>query len=328
MGICTNEMGILGESAMKKIAFIFPGQGAQYVGMGKELYDEFDSVKDIFNKANDILKQNITQLCFNGPEDELMKTENTQPAILLVSIAAMTALNEHGYTPCMVGGLSLGEYSALVAAQAISLEDAIPLVRKRGQYMQEAVPLGIGAMAAIIGLSTEKVEECCRLSEDKGTITPANYNCPGQIVVSGHKEAVEKACTLAKEMGAKRAVMLPVSAPFHSPLLEPAGIRLKEELEKIQVKTPKIPVVANIHAKPEDDPAQIKENLVRQVSSPVRWEESVRYMMSQGINIFVEVGPGRALNGFLRKISRDIKGYNVQDMASLEKTLQGLEDAI
>ena len=321
-------MGILGESAMKKIAFIFPGQGAQYVGMGKELYDEFDSVKDIFHNANDILKQDIAELCFNGPEEELMKTENTQPAILLVSIAAMTALKEHGYTPHMVGGLSLGEYSALVAAQALSLEDAIPLVRKRGQYMQEAVPLGVGAMAAIIGLSTEKVEECCQLAEDRGIITPANYNCPGQIVVSGHKEAVEKACALAKEMGAKRAVMLSVSAPFHSPLLEPAGTRLKEKLEKIQIKSPKLPVVANVHAKPEDDPARIKENLVCQVSSPVRWEESVRYMMSQGINIFIEVGPGKALNGFLRKISRDIKGYNVQDMASLEKTLQGLEDAI
>src|SRR5690554_4632949 len=172
-------MGILGESAMKKIAFIFPGQKTQYVGMGKELYDQFNSVKDIFNMANDILKQNITELCFNGPEDELMKTENTQPAILLVSIAAMTVLREHGFTPTMAAGLSLGEYGALVAAGVLDLEDALPLVRKRGQFMQEAVPFGVGAMAVIIGLSTEKVEECCRLVQNEGMVSPANYNCPG-----------------------------------------------------------------------------------------------------------------------------------------------------
>ena len=325
MGIGIDEMGILEENTMKKIAFIFPGQGAQYVGMGKELYDNFDSVRQLFNRANDILDQDIANLCFNGPEEGLLKTENTQPAILLVSMAAMMALQEHGYSPNMVAGLSLGEYGALVAAGALSLEDAIPLVRKRGQFMQQAVPLGVGAMAAIIGLSTEKVEECCRLAKDKGTINPANYNCPGQIVVSGHKEAVEKACALAKEMGSKRALMLAVSAPFHSPLLESAGTRLREELEKIQIKPPKVPVVTNVHAKPEDHPTNIEENLVLQVSSPVKWEDSVRYMMGQGINTFVEVGPGRALNGFLRKISRDIKGYNVQDMASLEKTLQELE---
>lgn len=328
MGICTNEMGILGESTMKKIAFIFPGQGAQYVGMGKELYENFDSVKQLFNRANDILEQDITELCFNGPEEDLMKTENTQPAILLVSIAAMMALKEHGYSPHMVAGLSLGEYSALVAAQALSLEDAIPLVRKRGQFMQEAVPLGVGAMAAIIGLSTDKVEESCKMAADLGTVNPANYNCPGQIVISGHKEAVEKACSFAKEMGARRAVMLAVSAPFHSQLLEPAGAKLREELKKIKIKLPQIPVVNNVYARPEEDPVKIEENLVRQVSSPVRWEESVRYMINQGIHEFVEVGPGRVLNGFLRKISRDIKGYNVQDMDSLQKTLQELEGAI
>ncbi len=309
---------------MKNIAFIYPGQGAQYVGMGRSLYDEYDSVKELFKRANDILGQDIKELCFHGPEEELLKTENTQPAILLVSMAATIALKEHGYSPHMVGGLSLGEYGALVAAGSLSLDDAIPLVRKRGQFMQEAVPFGVGAMAAIIGLSIEKVKECCVLSEDQGIINPANYNCPGQIVISGHKEAVKKACSLAKEMGAKRAVTLPVSAPFHSPLLESAGIRLKGELGKIQIKPPNIPVVANVTAASEDVPAKIEENLVLQVSSPVRWEESIRFMMAEGVEAFVEVGPGKALNGFLKRISRDIEGYNVEDVESLEKTLKGL----
>ncbi len=191
--------------------------------------------------------------------------------------------------------------------------------------MQQAVPIGVGAMAAIIGLSTDKVEECCNMAQNHGTVIPANYNCPGQVVISGHKAAVEKACDLAKDMGAKRALMLPVSAPFHSPLLEPAGIKLKEELKKVEIKRPAIPVVSNVYARCEDDPAIIEKNLVLQVSSPVKWEESVRYMMSQGVNTFIEVGPGKALNGFLKKISRDIQGYNVEDIPSLEKTLKGLE---
>ncbi|HZJ82361.1 MAG TPA: ACP S-malonyltransferase [Clostridia bacterium] len=313
---------------MKKIAFIFPGQGAQHVGMGKELYDNFNIVKELFDKTNDILEENISNLCFNGPEEELLKTENTQPAILAVSIAAMMALKENGINPYMVAGLSLGEYSALVAAEALTFEDAIPLVRKRGQFMQEAVPFGVGGMAAIIGLSGEKVEECCKLAEDMGTVVPANYNCPGQIVVSGHKQAVEKVCILAKEMGAKRGIILPVSAPFHSPLLEPAGLKLKKELEGIHINKPKMVLVSNVYATPEDNPVKIGENLVKQVSNPVRWEDTIRYMMDQGINTFIEVGPGKALNGFLKKISKDIEAYNVGNMDSLEKTLKGLEGEI
>lgn len=248
---------------------------------------------------------------------------------IIIDEISKRVLHKQGYTvdsipPTMAAGLSLGEYGALVAAGVLDLEDALPLVRKRGQFMQEAVPFGVGAMAAIIGLSTGKVEECCRLAQNEGMVSPANYNCPGQIVVSGYKPAVEKVCALAKDMGAKRALMLAVSAPFHSPLLEPAGLKLELELKKIRIKSPSIDVISNVHATMESNPSKIKGNLVLQVSSPVKWEESVRYMIDQGIDTYVEVGPGRTLNGFLRKISRDVRGYNIEDMDSLNKTLQGL----
>jgi len=308
----------------RKIAFVFPGQGAQYVGMGKDLYDNYAETRELFDRADEILANGIKSMCFEGPEEELKKTENTQPAILLVSVAAMRVLQRYGIHPDMVAGLSLGEYSALVAASSITFEDALPLVMKRGRFMQQAVPLGHGSMAAVLGLERQKVEECCNLASDVGVVEPANYNCPGQIVISGHVAAVEKACAIAKEMGAKRIVPLAVSAPFHCSLLKPAGEALQKELDGIDIKDPQIPVISNVEALPVRDAAHIRKLLVQQVSSPVRWEDSVRYMISQGIEVFIEVGPGKVLTGFLKKISPEVRGYNVGDIKSLEATLKEL----
>lgn len=303
-------------------AFVYPGQGAQTVGMGRELYEQYQEARDVFAAADDALGFSITALCFNGPEEELKKTAFTQPAILTVSAACHAVLAKFGVTPDIVGGHSLGEYTALVAAQSLTFADAVRLVHKRGQFMQEAVPLGEGAMAAIIGLDRDTVQAACeKIRAAGGLVEAVNFNCPGQIVIAGRQAAVEQAAAAMKEQGAKRAVMLPVSAPFHSSLMEPAAARLARELAQVEIQNPVIPVVTNVNGKVERDGAAIRETLVRQAKSPVWWEDCMHTIVQAGAQVVVEVGPGKTLTGFTRKIAKDVITLNVEDAASLEKTL-------
>lgn len=311
---------------MKKIAFIFPGQGAQYVGMGQEIAQNYEIANEIFERASEALGYDMKKLCFEGPEEELKKTENTQPSILTASIAIYEVLKQHGHVPEVVAGLSLGEYSALVAAKAISFEDAVKTVKARGKYMQEEVPLGVGTMAAFVGLERDKVLEACEKASEFGVVEPANFNSPMQIVVSGEVKAVEKAVEIGKELGAKRALVLNVSAPFHSSMLKGAGEKLGNELDKVELNDFTYPVVANVTADYYDGASSVKKLLVDQVSSSVLWEDSVRKMIEDGVNTFVEVGPGKALSGFIKRISKDVQLLNVQDSASLEKTLKALSE--
>jgi [acyl-carrier-protein] S-malonyltransferase len=305
-----------------KVAFLFPGQGSQYVGMGKELHEQFPVAARYFEQANDLLGFDITRLCWEGPEEELKKTANQQPAIVTVSSACLALLAEAGIKPDVVAGLSLGEYSALVAAGSLTFEQAVPLVRKRGTYMQEAVPMGVGGMAAILGMDTAELDGlCAEVRQESGLVVEgANYNCPGQVVISGHNPAVEQVMAKVSAAGGK-AVKLSVTAPFHSELLKPAGDMLAEALSSVEVLGARVPVVANVTADYVAEAAAIRDLLIRQVYSPVRWEESIRRMIADGVDLFIEVGPSRTLSGFLKKIDRKLKVFNIEDAQSLGKVL-------
>ncbi|WP_195429477.1 ACP S-malonyltransferase [Clostridium sp. D46t1_190503_E9] len=311
-----------------KTAFVFAGQGSQYIGMGKDLYENVPRCKEIFDKANDILSFDIKELIFNGNKEDLDITENTQPAILITSIAAKKAFEESGIKADVVAGLSLGEYSALVCANALSFEEAVVLVKKRGRYMQEAVPIGIGSMAAIIGLPLEKIKLAIENSKDKGIVEIANYNTNNQIVIGGEKEAVEKAKELCLEAGAKRAIELKVSGPFHTSLLEEASVKLKEELKNIEFNDPSTKIISNVTAEFIDNKADIEELLCSQIKSSVKWSESIEKMLNMGVDTFIEFGPGRVLSSFIKEISREkglkVNIYNVEDMKSLNKALEGI----
>jgi [acyl-carrier-protein] S-malonyltransferase len=304
---------------MKETAFIFPGQGSQYVGMGKEFYDQFRVAKEVFEEADDTLRFSISSLCFQGQEEELRLTENTQPAILTTSIAALKVLQtEKGINPKFAAGHSLGEYSALVASGALSFAEAVQTVRLRGKFMQEAVPVGEGAMAAILGMEREEVEKLCEEAAAGEVLSPANFNCPGQIVIAGHLKAVHRAIERVKQNG-KRAVLLPVSAPFHSPLMKPAGTRLEKALEEISIKDLNLPVVTNVEAEINTSKEKVKALLVAQVSSPVRWEESMRRMIEEGVEQVLEIGPGKVLSGLMKRIDSTVGTGNLEDLQTLKK---------
>lgn len=309
-----------------KTVFLFPGQGSQKVGMVKDLYEKYDSVKALIHEADEALGFSISQMMFEGPDTELMKTEFTQPAILTASVACWKVLGEHGVAPEAAAGHSLGEYSALVAAGALSFADAVTTVHLRGKFMQEAVPLGEGGMAAVIGLAPEAiVDVCAKVSETAGPVQAVNFNCPGQTVIAGATKAVEAACTALKEAGAKRAIMLKVSAPFHSTLMEPAAARLKEVLDKIDIHDAAIPVIANVNAKEETKAEEIRDNLIMQAAHPVHWEESVRHMIAEGYDTYVEAGPGTVLSGFMRKIDRAQTSMHAEDIATVEDVVNKIK---
>jgi [acyl-carrier-protein] S-malonyltransferase len=306
---------------MGQIAFVFPGQGSQAAGMGKALCDSFEVARSVFAEADAVLGLPLSQLCFEGPDEQLKLTENTQPAILAVSTAACRVLSEAGVRPDFVAGHSLGEYAALVAANSLSLADALRIVRKRGTYMQESVPVGQGAMAAILGMTADQVEALCCEAAQAEVLSPANLNSPSQIVIAGAAAAVDRALQLAKSHGAKKAVLLSVSAPFHCALMQPAQQRLAKDLGQISFRNPECPLINNADADEVRAGNAIADSLSRQVCSPVRWAESIQKLISAGVQLFVEVGPGKVLCGLIRQIDRTVRTANVEDPQSLTQAL-------
>jgi [acyl-carrier-protein] S-malonyltransferase len=311
-------------SADARLAFCFPGQGSQAVGMGRTFHETSAAARAVFEEASDALGFDVAKLCFEGPESDLQLTANTQPAVLTVSVAAARVLAERGITPAMVGGHSLGEYSALVSAGALSFGDAVRVVRRRGEFMQDAVPVGTGAMAAILGVDLPVVEEICREAANGDVLDVANINSPGQIVVAGHRAAVERAVALAAARGGKRSVLLPVSAPFHCRLMAPAAERLAEALDAVGTAAPRPPVVRNVDAQFTTRADEVRPFLVRQVTAPVRWTDCVTRMADDGCRTFLEVGPGRVLTGLLKRIDGAAKGFAIEDAAGLDKAVAAL----
>ncbi|SEN15454.1 ACP S-malonyltransferase [Lihuaxuella thermophila] len=310
---------------MGKIAFIFPGQGSQKVGMGREIASVHPNAEQVFAEADKVLGFSLSKLCFEGPEEDLRLTANTQPAILTTSIALFRVFQEAGIEPAYVAGHSLGEYSALVAAGSLSFREAVSTVHKRGTYMEEAVPAGLGAMAAVMNLDRGELDEICKsVTRENHVVEPANYNSPGQIVISGHRDAVKEAGEKAAEAGARRVIPLSVSGPFHSSLMKPAAERLAQTLNEVDIKDAAVPVVANVSAAPVIRSDEIRRSLIEQVASPVLWEDSVRWMLAQGVDTFVEIGEGTVLSGLVKKVDRKVKTLSVQDSETLKQAVEQL----
>lgn len=309
-----------------KIAFVFPGQGSQHIGMGKDLCEHFDEARDVYDAASAALQYDVRELSFQGPKEELNRTFRTQPCLLTVSIAACKVLYSRNIRPQCVAGHSLGEYSAIVAAGVIPFKDAVVLTEKRGMFMQDAVPEGKGLMAAIIGLARDRVDDIC-LSIESGYVSPANYNCPGQIVIAGEKQAVETAMEMAKEAGARKVMTLAVSAPSHCALMVKASNRLAAVLEQLRLETPEVPVINNADAMFLTSGDMIKTSLIKQLNSPLLWEDSIRNMVNSGVDTFIEVGPGRVLSGLIKRIDATVRIMNVEDSESLNKTLDAMSAA-
>ncbi len=308
--------------SFKKTAFLFPGQGAQYAGMGRDFYERFPESRAVFDQAAEVLGANVIDAIFYGPEEKLQQTEIAQPAILTVGMAIFSVLDNLGFKADSFAGLSLGEYTALVAAGAISFKEALPLVQKRGIYMQEAVPLDQGNMAAIMGLPHEEVENICKKAQAEAFVAPANYNCPGQTVISGYKTGVQYAVMLARQAGAKRVTELKVSAPFHCALLKSVEEKMVRELEKINIKKASVPVVSNVTASFVETPDQIKQNLIIQVSNPILWEQSIRYMISEGLNCFIGLGPGNSPSRLMKRIAPELTTYPVEKVEEVDQLMK------